>query len=142
KRSVGALEEAAAVGCQIADARSISHARGDLGHLYEEEGRYEEALHLTEQAVFAAQQLSVPELLWRWQWQMGRILRSLQRTEDSIAAYRRAVAMLQSIRQALLIRPGTTQQSFRESVGAAYVELVDLLLRRAALAEERGERDA
>jgi CHAT domain-containing protein len=56
--------------------------------------------------------------------------------EFYIAAYRRAVATLQSIRQEMAFGYGPTP-SFRDAVGPVYFELVDLLLQRAATFPER-----
>ncbi|MBI2875884.1 MAG: CHASE2 domain-containing protein [Candidatus Tectomicrobia bacterium] len=57
--------------------------------------------------------------------------------EDALAAYRRAVYTLQSIRQEISLGPGSDPATFRKSVGSAYLELVDLLLQRAASMRER-----
>lgn len=95
---------------QVAHANNLlriaSYAWGHLGHLYEQETRYEEALELTQRAVFAAQQVHAPESLYRWQWQTGRLRHALGDIEAAIAAYRRAVNTLQSIRHELPVRYG------------------------------------
>ena len=124
--------EAATVAEALNDSRAASYAWGYMGKLYEEEQRYQEALQLTQRATFAAQQVNAPESLYRWQWQTGRLLKALGTRDDAIAAYRRAVSTLQSIRQEMVLSYGTPQSSFRESVGPLYFELVDLLLQRAA----------
>lgn len=131
------LNEAATVAEAIGDRRAISYAWGYLGHLYERERRHQEALHLTRRAVFAAQQVHAPESLYRWQWQTGRLLKALGHIDDAILAYQRAVATLQPIRQELLTSYGSSQSSFRESIGPVYFELVDLLLQRAASLQRR-----
>jgi CHAT domain-containing protein len=76
-------------------------------------------------------------VLYRWQWQTGRLLKALGKTDDAIAAYRRAVQTLQAIRPEMAVSYGSTQVSFRESVGPVYFELVDLLLQRAASTQAR-----
>ncbi len=86
--------------------RTASYAWGYLGHLYEQEARHDEALELTRRAVFAAQRVHAPESLYRWQWQTGRLRHALGDIETAIAAYRRAVDTLQSIRHELPIRYG------------------------------------
>jgi CHAT domain-containing protein/Tfp pilus assembly protein PilF len=126
------FNEAATVAETISDRRAASYAWGYLGTLYEHERRYQEALQLTRRAVFAAQQVNAPESLYRWQWQTGRLLRALGKIDDAISAHRRAVATLQPIRQELFTSYGSTQSSFRESIGPVYFELVDLLLQSAA----------
>ncbi len=128
-KAAAALREAAAA--SAGDRRTASYAWGYLGALYEEEHRYNEALELTRRATFAAQQVTAPESLYRWQWQSGRVLKKLGSTQAALAAYRRAVTTLQSIRPEL-IRDGAVQGSFRETLGPLYLELVDLLLQQAA----------
>jgi CHAT domain-containing protein/Tfp pilus assembly protein PilF len=124
--------EAATVARTIGDPRAMSYAQGYLGKLYEDEHRYPEALQLTRKAIFAAQQVNAPESLYHWQWQTGRLLKALGNIDDAIAAYRRAVATLQPIRQELSTGYGSSPSAFRESIGPVYFELVDLLLQRAA----------
>ena len=131
------FNEAAEVAGTIDDHRATSYAWGNLGKLYEEEHRYKEAMELTRRAVFAAQQMNAPESLYRWQWQSGRLLKTLGKIDDAISAYRRAVYTIQSIRQEMSIGYGNTRSSFRKSVGPVYFELVDLLLQRAATMQKR-----
>jgi len=126
----------------IGDRREASYAWGNLGKLYEEENRYQEALQLTRTATFAAQQIDAPESLYRWEWQTGRLLTKLGAVDDAIGAYRRAVRTLQSIRLELSVSYGTPQSSFRETIGPVYFELVDLLLQRAASLPDRDQAGA
>src|SRR5207247_2417945 len=120
-KAASALREA--VTASAGDRRTTSYAWGYLGALYEEEHRYNEALELTRRATFAAQQVSAPESLYRWQWQSGRVLKKLGSVEAALAAYRRAVTTLQSIRPEL-IREGAAPGSFRETLGPLYLEPV------------------
>jgi CHAT domain-containing protein/Tfp pilus assembly protein PilF len=126
------LGEAGTLADSMGDRRTSSYAWGYLGKLYEDERRYPEALQLTRRATFAAQQISAPESLYRWEWQTGRLLTKLGTIDDAIGAYRRAVRTLQSIRPELSASYGAPQTSFRETVGPVYFELVDLLLQRAS----------
>ena len=96
------------------------------------EHRHQEALHLTQRAVLAAQRVYAPESLYQWQWQTGRLRHALGDIDAAIAAYERAVETLQSIRYELLSDYGKSRASFREALGPVYFELVDLLLQRAA----------
>ena len=134
-----AFSEGGALAENIGDRRTASYAWGYLGRLYEDEQRYEEALQLTRRATFAAQGVNAPESLYRWQWQTGRLLKKQGATDDAIAAYRRAVHTLQSIRSELAVSYGGSQTSFREAVGPVYFELVDLLLQRAASLQDRDQ---
>jgi CHAT domain-containing protein/Tfp pilus assembly protein PilF len=131
------FSDAAAVAERLGDPRASSYALGYLGSLYEGERRFEEALDLTRRAVFAGQQAVSPEALYRWHWQTGRLLKMLGKHVDAIPAYRRAVYALQSIRPERSPAFAVAQTSFRESVGALFFELADLLLQQAASLSER-----
>ena len=126
-----ALHDAARVADQLGDRRASSFAWGYLGKLYEDERRYAEALGVTQHAILMGQQAAAPEALYRWQWQAGRLLKGLGRPEEAIVAYRQAIVAVQSIRPEVSAAVAEDQPdaSFRETVGAVYFELADLLLR-------------
>ena len=132
-----ALHDAARVADQLGDRRASSFAWGYLGKLYEDERRYAEALDVTQHAILMSQQAAAPEALYRWQWQAGRLLKGLGRPKEAIDAYRQAIVAVQSIRPEVsaAIAEDQPDASFRETVGAVYFELADLLLRGS-------ERDA
>ena len=130
KRSYAALTDGLAVADAINDARARSYALGYLGELYEQGARREEALQFTQRAIVAAQLADAPEILFRWQWQAGRLLRSQGDGEQAILSYQQAVATLATVRQDLTA--GAARASFRDSIGPVYSELADLLLERSA----------
>jgi CHAT domain-containing protein/lipopolysaccharide biosynthesis regulator YciM len=136
-----ALNTAVNIGKALENNRLISYAYGFLGQLYETAQRYTEALYLTRQAIFYAkldtttfftQQDQASEILYRWQWQLGRLFKVRHDKKNAIEAYRSAVKSLQPIRQEMALGYRRTAQSFRERVGPVYFELADLLLQRAA----------
>ena len=115
-----------------------TYALGYLGQLYELDGQPVAALTLTRRAVFAAQQAQLAEALYRWEWQVGRLLKAQGDIEPAVAAYRRAVQTLQPIRSDVSLGFGnaTTRLSFRESEGPLFFELADLLLQQAKSATD------
>jgi len=127
-----ALRRAAISAEEAGDIRGRSLAYGYLGELYERAGRIGEAASLTDKALFSAQQANASDLLYRWEWQSGRLLRHDGKIEPAIAAYRRAVVDLEAIRQDVPLEYRDGRSSFRETVGPLYFELADLLLQRAA----------
>ncbi len=121
--------------------RLISYAYGFLGNLYEKQQRYTEALQLTRKAIFFAkldsgsffsQQNQASEILYRWQWQLGRLFKSQANIDAAIGAYRQAVNSLQPIRHEIAIGYRNDELSFRERVGPIYFGLADLLLQQAS----------
>jgi CHAT domain-containing protein/Tfp pilus assembly protein PilF len=126
-----AFKAAATVAASIDDDRALSYAYGYLGSLYERAGRTEEALDNTRKASYQLHETPAPEIRYRWQWQEGRLLRAQGDTEGALRAYQRAVDDLQAIRPVLAARHTTRHGEFREGAGRLYLELADLLLRKA-----------
>ncbi|MCA9500095.1 MAG: CHAT domain-containing protein [Nitrospira sp.] len=125
------FQEAIGSAKEIGDWRNESYGWGFLGELYEEEGRHEEALRLTQLATRASQQGQAPEALYRWEWNTGRHLKSLGRNDEAILAYQRAIDTLQPIRQQIAVGLPQNPASFRESLGALFFETAALLLQLA-----------
>jgi CHAT domain-containing protein len=127
-----ALRSAAATADALHNATLSSLALGGLGRLEERQSRLEEASSLTDRAAFAAQQASVPELSFRWEWQRARLARDRGQADAALAAYRRAVAELQSVREDIPVEYRDGRSSYRTTFGPAYLQFSDLLLRRAS----------
>jgi CHAT domain-containing protein len=130
-RAARALSRAREIAGQAGDRRTLSYATGYLGTLYEDERHYDEALQLTREAIFSAQQAHAPEALYRWQWQVARLHRKMGADDEALAAYRTAVQQVAAVRPELSVRYDASAETFRESTGPLYFELVDLLLRKA-----------
>ncbi|MFO1430054.1 MAG: CHAT domain-containing protein [Candidatus Competibacteraceae bacterium] len=127
-----AFQQANSIAAKLNDQRTLAYAWGELGHLYQTEQRYPDALAATRRAVFAAQAAQAPEILYRWQWQLGRLLKAQGDMEGALSAYRQAVSNLQSIRPELTLSYASRSESFREAVGDVFFELADLLLQRSS----------
>src|SRR5919201_936129 len=128
-RSAAVLRDSLEAADAANDARARSAALGYLGELYERGGRSAEALQLTQRAIVAAAEADAPELLYRWQWDKARLLRTQGEAEEAILAYQHAVQTFSSVRGDLAATPG--RGSFRESVGPLFSELADLLLQQS-----------
>lgn len=122
------LDQALTVARKINDARAESFALGTLGRLYEQMGQLERSMELTRQAQRAAEGVNAADSLYRWQWQIGRLLKATGQPERAIAAYEQAIATLQTIRSDLILANQDLQFDFRDSVEPVYRELIGLLL--------------
>lgn len=135
-RAFESFRQALVTASKCRDHRTASYAFGYLGALYEEEKRYEEALDLTRRAMFAAQQASAPESLYRWHWQAGRIFERQNRKDEAIGAFRNALSSLQTIREEMSGCYANPEASFRKVAGSVCFDLVDLLLRKASAVDD------
>jgi CHAT domain-containing protein len=131
-RAAEAFRTAADIAQRLEDPLATSYSLGYLGHLYEQEHRYDEALQLTRRASMSAQRCYAPESLYQWQWQIARLLLAMDRSDEALNAYRQAIVTLQSIRRELASSYGKAPTMFRTTTGRLYFEFVDLLLKRTA----------
>lgn len=137
-RAYQADQQALKIAEQLGDRPMETYALGYLGQLYEQDGQLEAALQLTRRAVSIAQEAQLPEALYQWEWQTGRLVKQQGKNDEAIAAYRHAVQSLQPIRNDIASGFGnaSSRLSFRESVGPLFYDLADLLLVQAKAASD------
>ncbi|WP_300637329.1 CHAT domain-containing protein [Mastigocoleus sp. MO_188.B34] len=125
----GALKNAE----EMNDNRSKSFALGALGHFYECNNQYENALSYTRQALLAAdQKLKARDSVYLWEWQIGRIFRKQGKSPQEIAdAYQRAYLTLEEIRSDILKADKDLQFDFRDVIEPVYRDLAELRLELA-----------
>jgi CHAT domain-containing protein len=114
------------------DGRGESWALGRLGRWHELHQRPQEALAYTIRALQVAQKSAAADVIYQWQWQLGRLFKAQGRLPEAITVYTQAVARLQALRGDLVAIAADVQFSFREQVEPVYRELVDLLLQPGA----------
>ena len=124
---VATLMEATEIAQHLKDNRSGSFAHGRLGAYYEQSQQYHEALLWTNKAILAAAQANIPQSLYQWYWQKGRIYTAQGQTETAISHYNQAITSLQKIRGELA-RSTDEQLDFSRNIEPVYRELLQLLL--------------
>ncbi|MFM7601245.1 MAG: CHAT domain-containing protein [Pseudanabaena sp.] len=112
----------------INDSRTLAYAIGSLGNAYEQSQQIEESQKLTQQALAIAQSINASDITYRWQWQLGRLLKAKGDIKGAIFAYTEAVNGLRQLRSDLVFVNSNVQFSFRETVEPVYRQLVSLLL--------------
>ena len=112
------------------DAGLVAAAHGELEHAAA--GDYAAALEHTRRAALIAQRAALRDQQYRFEWQLGRLLRDRGRAADAALAYSAAVATLDST----AVAAATTRRGFRRYVLPLYEEYADLML-----AETRGRSD-
>lgn len=122
------LAEAVKQSQTINDQYTLAYALGSFGGAYEQSRQIPEAIALTERALAIAQTISAPDIAYRWQWQLGRLLKDNRDQQGAIAAYSEAVKTLTQLRSDLAFINANVQFSFRESVEPVYRQFVSLLL--------------
>lgn len=113
---------------KINDLRAESYALGTLGHLAEQKRQFDTAKKHTEEALALAIETNSSDIIYQWQWQLGRILQQQGDVSGAIAAESAAVDSLAKIRSDLVATNFNAQYSFPESVEPVYRDLVKLLV--------------
>lgn len=122
------LESAIRQARQLNDQRAESYALGTLGAVYEQTGQIQAAKETTRNALVLAQASNTWDIAYRWQWQLGRLLRRDGSVIEAIGAYDAAIANLKSLRSDLASVNPDVQFNFRDGVEPIYRQSVELLL--------------
>ncbi len=122
----------------LKDPRAESYALGQLGKLYQHTQQWSEAQSLTQEALSLVQAINASDIAYRWQWQLGQILKQQENLSGAVAAYTDAVKTLQSLRSDLASINPDVQFTFRDSVEPVYRELVELLLQSSEAQKREG----
>ena len=126
---LSALTTALAQAKTLEDPLLEVYAIGELGHAYELSEQKAEAIRLTHQALARLEGKQMPEIAYRWQWQLARLYRGSSTTLDQAnIAYQQTLSSLADVRQNLLLVDPQIQFSFRDNVEPIYREFVELLL--------------
>jgi CHAT domain-containing protein len=130
KRETAALllAKAIAQAKDIGDNRTYIYALGTLGHLYEQNEQFPDAIQLTRQAIALAEVNNTEELTYQWHWQLARLLMATGKNEAALISYGQAVEVLKPIQGDLASAAANAQFSFQESIEPLYREYVSLLL--------------
>ncbi len=122
------------------DSRAKSYAMGHLGELYVAMGRTTDARILFQSAIFFGAYSDSPELLARWYWRVGQLLRSEHNTTQAEAMYRKAIEQLSTIQSALVFGYRGNHRLFQEEVRTIYVELAAILINRLSTVTQEPQR--
>ena len=105
-----AIEQAQTINNTAAEAEAM----GYLGSLYQQQGQYRSARRLTEGALQLAPTAEYPEIAYRWNAQLGKILAAQGNRENALAAYETSFSTIRSLRSDLATTP--VEPIFREYI--------------------------
>ena len=131
----------------IKDQYALSQAQGQLGNLYEHARQYQKALNYTQQARFAAEQVNASRLLYRWEWQSGRLFKAQNEIDHAILAYQHAKKTIEQLQAPPQLESNTTCQAttvrpdFKTVIEPLFLELADLLLQRSQTHSDKSQED-
>jgi CHAT domain-containing protein len=125
------LDQARRLLAPAGNSRALVEDLDALAQLYEDQGRTDDALYLTREALATAETLkpgSVADVVINLEWRQGRLLHAAKQDDLALAAYQRAVDQIETVRQDIPIDYEDGRSSFQATLGPIYLGLVDLLL--------------
>ena len=122
------LAKAIAQAKDIGDNRTYIYALGALGHLYEQNKQFDDAIQVTRQAIALAEVNNAEDLTYQLHWQLAKVLVATGKNEAALISYGQAVEVLKPIQGDLASGAANAQFSFQESIEPLYREYVSLLL--------------
>ncbi len=99
---------------QINNVTAEAEAMGYLGYLYEKQQQYVEAQRLTEGSLQLAPTTEYPEIAYRWNAQLGRILAARGNRNKALTAYESSFNTIRALRSDLATTP--VEPIFREYI--------------------------
>ncbi len=117
-----------------------SYTLGLMGWLYHINGNQEHARELMQRASFHAQQADAQELLYRWQWQLGRWEKQQGKLQQALVYFRNAQLAFDNLNPLFTwtyINPDYSD----DSPVVFHYELADLLLHKSSTEKEREKRN-
>ncbi|MGD1952362.1 MAG: CHAT domain-containing protein [Leptolyngbyaceae cyanobacterium] len=102
-----------------------SYALGYLGHLYELSGKTNESQRLTQEALTLT---SRSNIVYQWQWQLGRLTNHPNTQESSLEYYKNAVENVKTVREDLLYVSPDARFDFRDRIEPPYRQYISFLL--------------
>jgi CHAT domain-containing protein len=130
----------------LKDKYALSQTQGQLGNLYEQSRQYKKALDYTRQARLAAEQVNASRLLYRWEWQIGRLLKAQGKIDNAIPAYQRAKETIEKLQLPLpqleaniTCQATTVRPNFKTVIEPLFLELADLLLQRSQTHSDKNQ---
>jgi hypothetical protein len=139
KSTYRALRAAAEWAGKAGDRRGLVQTSQLMGRVYESEGLDEQALWLAQEARRYAGEAGDRDLMFSTNLRIGRLLAAHGDRDNAIAAYQQSTEALHALRRA---HEPSAGRGVREGAGQAYLELADLLMKRAeAVPADRAKDD-
>ncbi|MBD2451772.1 tetratricopeptide repeat protein [Nostoc sp. FACHB-152] len=122
-KSIELLNKALTITQKIQDREGEAFAKGRLGHIYECEQNYQQAINLTQQALTGT---VADENLYLWAWQAGRLSKATGKVQEAINFYEKSIDSLKNLRSDLSLQQRDFQFDFRDNVEPVYREFLEL----------------
>ncbi|MBD2505017.1 CHAT domain-containing protein [Anabaena azotica] len=108
--------------------RTISNALGILGYGYSSINQLNDAETYFKQAIALAQSVQAWDLAYQWQWQLGKLYKTMTNNSIAIQTYKEAIKSLNQIRGNILSANPDIQFAFKTKIEPVYKQYMELVL--------------
>ena len=108
------------------NSQLLSYAYGYCGHFLHCQNKIEQAIQYSKKAIFIAQQYAIPELHYRWKWQLSKLLAQNGQIELAQKTYQGAIDIVKPISRQFFNAGRFKSDLFKEFIQPVYMELVNL----------------
>ena len=130
------LKKAEEIASLIQDPLAQSYVALELGQYYYNNNEFKTALRYTQQSQSTAQSHFLFENLYRSSWLAGKIYLRLDNRNQSLIAYKNAIAALDTVNQNITSWDSVQKANYRLNTKPLYHELIDLLLGQERVSNE------
>ena len=135
QQAIGLYKEQLNISQEIGDRASEGIALGNLGVAYEALGEYELAISFAQQGFSIGSAIESPAIEWNFLRAIGRTLAAQGQPELGTVFYKKAVNVIEEIRQSIRTLPVFEQESYTGTITDTYRELAKLLLAQGRISE-------
>jgi len=123
--AMNALHSAKTIAISIHNENLLSYIFGYMGKLNETNFNYSLAIKDTKVAINLSQQNNIPESLYLWQWQLGRLLLKHEKSERGISKMKQAISTLSPKRFQIYKTSRNKKQNFQQRIKNVYLSLIE-----------------
>ena len=130
------IKQALTIATHLENNRVIAEANGYMGLLYAIEKRYDEAMQFIRMAIFFSDLIHRDDILYYWQWQLGRLFNIKGDTQSAITLFNQAIKTLNPIQFKLLTGYRNSANVFDDKIKPVYLDLAKIYIEQADKANQ------
>ena len=124
------LSQLMTIANNLVNPQLMSYANAYMGNEFDAQNDSDQAIQYTQKAIFVAQQYHLPEIHYRWQWQLAKLLAKNGRIVLSEKAYESAIEMIKAknFLQQFFHAGRFKSNAFKESIHPIFMEMAHIKL--------------
>lgn len=135
------LDESFEIASKTKNDLALSYTLGSMAKYHEMTDNPEHALDLTYRALIKAQAAESSDSLLKLHWQAARLLNKAGKTDAAISEFEKTVYYIKKTASDISDDCRSGRSSYKDLVGPAYLEYVDLMLKKSSASRDGAEKN-